>query len=363
MQSALIRVHPRRKLTLCLLHFFNQRWNNVEQIADHAVIRDFENRRFGVFVDGDDGARTLHAYNMLNGAADAQSEIKFGRDCLPGAADLAVHGQPAGVADWPRGRQLATESIGKLFGEINILLLFNSAADGDDDLRLAEVHRLLGFLEPLMRFGANGAGIYVYAYGFHRSGRRSGFSFVAAKSPILESSKVGRLAGKADISGKFSLEHLAGKQKTVAVFFVANAIWDQAAPQRGRQLGGKVAHLISVRHEDQMRLLVSDELLERGRKAVGRVIGQGGRFDGIHLRKFLPTQLGGGSANSAAGGGGLHLPAEFSGDGLRAGNRLPGDAIQFSRMLLGYNQNGFRHRLWCALSDSLWNLQQSKPGR
>src|SRR6478609_9857756 len=36
-----------------------------EQIALHAVVGDFENRRFGILVDRHDGARSLHAHQVL----------------------------------------------------------------------------------------------------------------------------------------------------------------------------------------------------------------------------------------------------------------------------------------------------------
>src|SRR5207302_9373880 len=103
------RVTPSRGLrktitwALCsrlnFLHFLNQRRNDVEQVADYAVIGDLEDRSLGVFVDGDDGARAFHAHDVLDGAADAERQIKLGSDGLAGAADLAVHGQPAGIAD------------------------------------------------------------------------------------------------------------------------------------------------------------------------------------------------------------------------------------------------------------------------
>src|SRR5207237_8038832 len=80
------------------LHFLNQRRNDVEQVADYAVIGDLEDRSLGVFVDGDDGARALHAHNMLNGAADAERKIKIGSDGLAGAPDRTVLRTHTGIA-------------------------------------------------------------------------------------------------------------------------------------------------------------------------------------------------------------------------------------------------------------------------
>src|SRR4051812_22760749 len=42
--------------SLCFFDLFHQRRNDVEQIPDHAKVRDLEDRRLGILVDGDDGA-------------------------------------------------------------------------------------------------------------------------------------------------------------------------------------------------------------------------------------------------------------------------------------------------------------------
>src|SRR3974390_2581321 len=44
-----------------------ERGHDLEQIADETVIRDLEDGRFLVFVDGDDDFRVFHAGEMLNG--------------------------------------------------------------------------------------------------------------------------------------------------------------------------------------------------------------------------------------------------------------------------------------------------------
>src|SRR5512146_898853 len=68
----------------CLLHFLNQRGDDLEQVADGGVVGDFEDGGFGILVDGHDGARAFHAHDVLNGAADTESQIELRRDGLPG---------------------------------------------------------------------------------------------------------------------------------------------------------------------------------------------------------------------------------------------------------------------------------------
>jgi hypothetical protein len=142
-----------------VFEFFDEGGNDFEEIADDAVIGDFEDGRVLILVDGGDGARALHAHHMLDGAADAQREIKLGRDGLAGAADLAVHRKPAFVANRARRGDFAAHELGQLFGEGNIFGRFDAAADGDQDGRLREVDGLLGFAEKFEGLGANLLGL------------------------------------------------------------------------------------------------------------------------------------------------------------------------------------------------------------
>src|SRR5581483_1021484 len=68
--------------SLCLLHFLDKGWHDVEEISDYRVVGDFEDWRLGVLVHRDDGAGSLHPYDMLNRAADTESKVKLGCDGL-----------------------------------------------------------------------------------------------------------------------------------------------------------------------------------------------------------------------------------------------------------------------------------------
>src|SRR6185369_13339396 len=70
---------------------------NLEQIADQAVIGDLENRRFLVLVDRDDDLRVLHAGEMLDRTGNADREVQLRRDDLAGLADLVVVGHEPGI--------------------------------------------------------------------------------------------------------------------------------------------------------------------------------------------------------------------------------------------------------------------------
>src|SRR3989441_12466048 len=90
---------------------------HIYEVADDGVVGDFEDGSVLVFVDGDDGARAFHAHDVLDGAADAEGKIELGRDGLAGAANLALHGKPAFIADGPGGGDFAADGFGELLGQ------------------------------------------------------------------------------------------------------------------------------------------------------------------------------------------------------------------------------------------------------
>src|SRR5262249_57699325 len=76
--------------SFCLMQLFGQGGHDFEDVADHTVVGDFEDGRVLVLVDGDDGARALHAHDVLDGAGNAEGQIEFRRDGLARTADLAL---------------------------------------------------------------------------------------------------------------------------------------------------------------------------------------------------------------------------------------------------------------------------------
>jgi hypothetical protein len=62
---------------------------------------------------------------------------------------LALHGEPAFVADGARGGDFSAEGFGESFGLGNIFRCFDAAADGDDDGGLREVDGGFGFFEEV----------------------------------------------------------------------------------------------------------------------------------------------------------------------------------------------------------------------
>ena len=121
----------------------------------NAVIGDLEDRRFGVLVDRDDRARALHSDQVLNRAGDPERDVQLRRDGLARAANLALHRQPAVVADRPRRRKLGAKGLRQLFGNRQVLLRLDPAPDGDDPLGLRQIDGLLRFLKRRLRLLSN----------------------------------------------------------------------------------------------------------------------------------------------------------------------------------------------------------------
>jgi sigma54-dependent transcription regulator len=68
---------------------------------------------------------------------------------------LALHGEPAFVADGAGSGDFSAESFREGFGLGDIFGSFDAAAYGDDDGSLREVDGGLGFFEEVERLGAN----------------------------------------------------------------------------------------------------------------------------------------------------------------------------------------------------------------
>src|ERR1700722_8460456 len=65
-----------------LFELFNKRGNDFEEIADDAVIGNFEDGRVWVFINGGNRARSFHPHDMLNRAAYSQRKVELRRNGL-----------------------------------------------------------------------------------------------------------------------------------------------------------------------------------------------------------------------------------------------------------------------------------------
>ncbi len=182
---------------------------------------------------------------MLDGAGDADGQVHLGGDGLAGAADLALHGEPTGIADGPRSRQLRAEDIGQLLDDGDVVGFLDAAADGDDDLGGGQVDGALRLAEQFQWINAAGGEL-----------RRefldccsAGFDMIGAIGAGLQRGEIGRVAGEADVHVEFALKELAHQDQFAILDAMRDHVTDGHAAERGGQLGQEIAHLVSVRED------------------------------------------------------------------------------------------------------------------
>ena len=86
-----------------------QRGQNLQRIADDAVVGKVEDRRVGVGIDRNDHVRGLHADAVLDRARDAGRNVELGSHRLAGLANLTVSTHPASLHAGPRGTDFAAQ--------------------------------------------------------------------------------------------------------------------------------------------------------------------------------------------------------------------------------------------------------------
>jgi hypothetical protein len=128
---------------VALAERIHQLRHHFEQIPDQPVIRHLEDRRIRILVDGDDDLRFLHPGQMLDGAGDADREVKLRRNDLAGLANLVVVRHKAGIDRSTGGTERRTELVGERFEQLVVVLATaQTTTTGDDDLGGTEFRTL-----------------------------------------------------------------------------------------------------------------------------------------------------------------------------------------------------------------------------
>ena len=137
---------------VALAERIHQLRHDFKQIPNQPVIRHLEDRCIGILVDGDDDFRFLHPGQMLDGAGDADREVKLRRNDLAGLADLIVIRDKAGVDRSTAGAERGTELVGERFKQLLVVLATaQPTTTGDDDLGGTEFGPCLLYTSPSPR--------------------------------------------------------------------------------------------------------------------------------------------------------------------------------------------------------------------
>src|SRR5579863_5049704 len=84
-------------LSLVLVDFVDELGDDLEEVADDAVVGDLEDGRLGILVDRHDRLAGLHAGPVLDRAGDPDRQVQLRGDGLAGLPDLERVRVPARV--------------------------------------------------------------------------------------------------------------------------------------------------------------------------------------------------------------------------------------------------------------------------
>ena len=276
---------------------------------------------------------------MLNRAGDAERKVQLRRDGLPGAAHLAFHRQPPGVADGARRRDFGAQRLGQLLRDRDVRLLLDAASDRHDALGLRQIHGLLRLLERRLRLLADRRRINLH---FERpdGGRRCApGDLVHAERADLKRHEMGRRSLRHDVGGEPALKHRPHECGLPARALDRGDVGDEGAVHARGELGREVARLVRVRQQHMRRREPRDRVLQRRREAVRRIGFERGAFEGDDLLHRGRGELRG----RAAGARARHEHSDWSTDLqrelLRADDGFPCRAIELAVALFGDDQN------------------------
>src|SRR3954465_6536997 len=124
---------------LLRLDRLGQLGDDLVQIADHAEVRELEDRGVRILVDRQDVLRVLHPDLVLDRAGDTGGEIELRRDRLAGLADLGRVGVPAGVDDRAGRGAGAAHRLGQFLGQLEALFGPEATTAADEDVGVLDV--------------------------------------------------------------------------------------------------------------------------------------------------------------------------------------------------------------------------------
>ena len=139
------------------------------------------------------------------------------------------------------------------------------------------------------------------------------------------------------------MKHLPGEQQLAIFVLVADGVGDQSTVQRQGQPGGKIAHLVGVGKEHQLRLLAQDKLLQ-GVDVSVRSIGLERRpFQVVYLFDLVARQFLSQGRGVVARQNHFDGPAGFFANRLSSGQGFQRNPVQLTFPLLRDHQDPICH--------------------
>ncbi len=135
--------------------FVGQLGQEFEEVVHDSDVGDLKNRRLGILVDGDQERAAFDSSQVLECATDAASQVDLRLDRFPGGSDLAGLLHPLGVDYGSRATDGGAEHFSQLFGERDVVLFLDAAADGDQEAVARDID-VAGFGDDGLDVAASG---------------------------------------------------------------------------------------------------------------------------------------------------------------------------------------------------------------
>ena len=230
--------------------------DDLEQVADDAVVGDFEDRRFGVLVDGDDRARRPSCRRRAGWrrrcrARRTASARRSGRSCRSGDPSAASRRRRSDAR--PRARRRAPPRAAR---RREVLLPLDAAADRHDPLGLRQIDRLLALpgTAPPASGESRAASTVTTDVRTGAAARAARWPASARNAPICSVTRCG--AGPCGTTSAVSLPWNIGRTKSaVAVLRLDRGdVGDERPVDARGERRREVARLVGVREEHERGL-------------------------------------------------------------------------------------------------------------
>ena len=186
---------------------------------------------------------------------------------------MPIDRQPLGIADWARCCQIGAQSFSQSFGQSNIVLALYATANGHNNLRFAEIDRGLNFLKRRFRFHANFADVHRNLFYRCTASLRG---LLRTKRAGLKGDEDGRRAIRNNVGIQLSQKYSPRECDLAGARIHANAVADQPLAKTRGHFRRKVAHQISVGHDNVLRIRRAHDLFHCRRVRIRSVVGQPG---------------------------------------------------------------------------------------
>jgi len=158
---------------LKFLHRFGKARKHLKEVADHTVVCGFEERSIRVFVHHHNRFGAVHPCEVLDGSANASSDVEVRVDGDTGLPNVLVVGAPVAIRHRAATGGGGAQGVGQVRNHGPVFRPFEAPTAGDDELGLGQGSDAFGALGADHLYLGRGEG---YADGFNAYGAAAFFN-------------------------------------------------------------------------------------------------------------------------------------------------------------------------------------------